>query len=134
MPVVLLERVPLPSLRSYASFSILLVACAVYFAHSTVTSFDGEHEADAQQFGYDTNESSESTMETVSESLTDPESKSNKTLSIDEYFIEFSAVILQEPWCVWVIVNMAYCCLIVYWKLIQRVVFGELRVSEHQVM
>ena len=29
--------------------------------------------------------------------------------------------------------NMAYCCLVVYGKLIQKVVFGELRVSEQQV-
>ena len=37
MPVVLLERIPLPSLRTYTSISVLLTACAIYYAHLTVT-------------------------------------------------------------------------------------------------
>ena len=32
------------------------------------------------------------------------------------------------------LINMAYCCLILFGKLIQQVVFGHLRVSEHQVI
>ncbi len=31
-------------------------------------------------------------------------------------------------------INMAYCCLILLGKLIQKVVFGKLRVIEHQVL
>ena len=31
------------------------------------------------------------------------------------------------------LINMAYCCLILVGKLIQKIVFGKLRVSEQQV-
>ena len=32
------------------------------------------------------------------------------------------------------LINMAYCCLILFGKLIQQIVFGHLRVVEQQVI
>ncbi|RUS76010.1 hypothetical protein EGW08_016215 [Elysia chlorotica] len=37
-----------------------------------------------------------------------------------------------ETWCVWTLVNSSYCVLILLGKVIQSIVFGELRVSEQQ--
>lgn len=39
---------------------------------------------------------------------------------------------VDEPICVWTLINMAYCILIYIGKTIQKLVFGELRVSERQ--
>ncbi|XP_077983036.1 uncharacterized protein LOC144437877 [Glandiceps talaboti] len=41
-------------------------------------------------------------------------------------------VMMQEHLCVWAIINMGYCLLILLGKLIQVIVFGQLRVSEQQ--
>ena len=32
------------------------------------------------------------------------------------------------------LINMAYCCLVLFGKLIQKIVFGQLRVMEQQVV
>lgn len=35
--------------------------------------------------------------------------------------------------CLQVLINMAYCCLFLVGKFIQKIVFGDLRISEQQV-
>lgn len=40
MPVILLERIPLPSLQTYTSVSVLVLSVALYYAYHTVTNFD----------------------------------------------------------------------------------------------
>jgi len=39
----------------------------------------------------------------------------------------------QDNFCFWSNLNMAYCCLFLFGKIIQRVVFSDLRASELQV-
>jgi len=41
MPVILLERLPLPSLRTYTILSVGLLASALYYAHSSLENEDG---------------------------------------------------------------------------------------------
>ncbi|XP_052251704.1 E3 ubiquitin-protein ligase AMFR-like isoform X2 [Dreissena polymorpha] len=117
MPVVLLERIPLPSLRAYTGFSVILLACALFYAHQVVLS--------AQHEGLD-----------VPVVETDPGGVEvhymNISLPHDSYFWNMVYVMTAEAWCVWTLVNTAYCCLILLGKLVQKVVFGELRVSEQQ--
>lgn len=51
--MVLLERIPLPSLRTYTSISVLLLACAIYYAHQIVTGNfdDASNETDVDSSG-----------------------------------------------------------------------------------
>ncbi|OTF76745.1 E3 ubiquitin-protein ligase AMFR-like protein, partial [Euroglyphus maynei] len=43
-------------------------------------------------------------------------------------------IMIHEPLCVWTLINMSYCLLILFGKLIQKLVFGELRQSEQQLL
>ncbi|XP_048254927.1 E3 ubiquitin-protein ligase AMFR-like isoform X1 [Haliotis rufescens] len=131
MPAILLERIPLPSLQTYTAFSTVLLTCALFYTHQTVTStpFESlEQEVDAPI----------KTEVPVTENLSedDPEimisDPWNTTLPYDSYEWNFLFVMTTQAWCVWTLVNTAYCCLILLGKLIQRMVFGELRVSEQQ--
>uniref|UniRef100_A0A1L8DSF2 Putative e3 ubiquitin ligase n=1 Tax=Nyssomyia neivai TaxID=330878 RepID=A0A1L8DSF2_9DIPT len=58
----------------------------------------------------------------------------NDTRSIGAHLRDVVTFMSQEPMCIWTLINMAYCCLILLGKSIQKVVFGELRISEQQHM
>ncbi|XP_018012179.1 uncharacterized protein LOC108669375 [Hyalella azteca] len=45
---------------------------------------------------------------------------------------EIISFMFHEPLCIWTLINMAYCVLILLGTTIQHMVFGELRVSEQQ--
>ncbi|KAL4234654.1 hypothetical protein ACF0H5_006295 [Mactra antiquata] len=123
MPVILLERIPLPSLRAYTGFSVVLLACALFYAHQVVLN--------AESVGLE--------IPVVSvEQLDDGSFNNNEiqymnvSLPYDAYVWNMMYVMTAEAWCVWTLVNTAYCCLILLGKLVQKIVFGELRVSEQQ--
>ena len=89
MPVVLLERLPLPSLKTYTTVSVVLLACAVYYAHDVVTG------------SADENVDKNTTTENVTELKVN--SSNNATLRHnDGYVIGMVDVLLQEAWCIWV--------------------------------
>ncbi|XP_074646773.1 E3 ubiquitin-protein ligase AMFR-like [Tubulanus polymorphus] len=128
MPVVLLERLPLPSLQTYTTFSVVLLACAIIFAHQNVT---------------DTSLASNDTVEAVAGGANSADEAGGggsliadgiliKFREWDVYFSSMFSLLMSETWCVWTLINMAYCCLILVGKTIQNMVFGELRVSEQQ--
>ena len=52
MPVVFLERLPLPSLRMYTSISVVLLACAIYYAsqidHYNYNTYHGHDDDDSK--------------------------------------------------------------------------------------
>ncbi|WAR11671.1 AMFR-like protein, partial [Mya arenaria] len=120
MPVILLERIPLPSLSTYTGFSLVLLSCALFYAHQMVLTAESE--------GIDI-------PVPVGDNL-DPGGTEvhymNISLPHDTYMWNMIYVMTSEAWCVWTLVNTAYCCLILLGKLVQKVVFGELRVSEQQ--
>ncbi|XP_062570495.1 E3 ubiquitin-protein ligase AMFR-like [Saccostrea cucullata] len=124
MPVILLERLPLPSLQTYTSVSVLVLSVALYYAYHTVTTFDTL----AVDFGDGV------TVEPVEneEVLTESTEGVNMTLPYDTVHWNMFHILTTEVWCVWILVNSAYCCLILLGKAIQKLVFGELRVSEEQ--
>lgn len=119
MPVILLERIPLPSLRAYTGFSVILLACAVFYAHQFVQT--------AKDKGMEIPFS-----DMVSENGVDDIQYLNVSLPYDSYVWNMVYVMTTEAWCVWTLVNTAYCCLILLGKLVQKIVFGDLRVSEQQ--
>ncbi|GAB6030480.1 hypothetical protein CHUAL_007344 [Chamberlinius hualienensis] len=127
MPV---DRLPLPSLKAYAGFSFLLLSSSVYYA-VTVTSQPG-WKKNATEITVESNLVGEASKDIVTSPNYDNVNFQNDTdlghVSVSEvlYFM------IEEPLCVWTLINMAYCCLILIGKLIQRMVFGELRVIEQQ--
>uniref|UniRef100_A0A7G3AB75 Putative e3 ubiquitin ligase n=1 Tax=Lutzomyia longipalpis TaxID=7200 RepID=A0A7G3AB75_LUTLO len=58
----------------------------------------------------------------------------NDTRTIGAHLRDVVTFMSQEPMCIWTLINMAYCCLILLGKSIQKVVFGELRISEQQTL
>ncbi|XP_055602041.1 E3 ubiquitin-protein ligase AMFR-like [Uranotaenia lowii] len=58
----------------------------------------------------------------------------NDSRSIGAHLKDIASFMGSEPFCIWTLINMAYCCLILLGKSIQKVVFGELRISEQQHM
>ncbi|KAH9502409.1 hypothetical protein Btru_075610 [Bulinus truncatus] len=117
MPALILERLPLPSLQTYISFSILLLALAAFYAHQTVNTI--------LNFNPDSQ---------VEEELGLPPELANITLPYDrdQHFLNMVYIMRVETWCIWTLVNSCYCLLILLGKLIQNIIFGELRVIEKQ--
>ena len=88
MPVVLLERIPLPSLRTYTSVSVLLVACVAYYVQQVLT---GQMELEIS----DKNETESVLMSILN-------SAKNVSLEEDGYMMGTLHVISHTTWCVWV--------------------------------
>jgi autocrine motility factor receptor len=72
-------------------------------------------------------------QEKIQESVFD-ESSLNQTQTLVDQLKEVAQFMTHEPICIWTLINMAYCCLILLGKSIQKIVFGELRISEQQHM
>lgn len=129
MPAVFLDRLPLPSLQTYIAISVLLLSCSVYYAVQ-VTS----------QPNWKLNVTADDDSKLLNRTKLD-ESIENIILHIEDLVLNHPLVkrlidvvyfMIQEPLCIWTLINMAYCCLILVGKVIQTLVFGELRVSEQQ--
>uniref|UniRef100_A0A182PHA0 E3 ubiquitin-protein ligase AMFR n=1 Tax=Anopheles epiroticus TaxID=199890 RepID=A0A182PHA0_9DIPT len=58
----------------------------------------------------------------------------NDTRTLGAYLKDTASFMATEPFCIWTLINTAYCCLILIGKTIQKFVFGELRISEQQHM
>lgn len=119
MPAVIIDRLPLPSLQVYTAVSVILLSCSVYYALQLTSEMELKFQDNRVQ------EVNFTKMEVSIEELIHEFVLINR-LSDVMYFM------LQEPFCIWALINMAYCCLILIGKFIQKLVFGELRVSEQQ--
>lgn len=124
MPVILLDRLPLPSLRAYTIISVVLLSCSVYYAVQ-VTS-DPNWKANS------TLQAETESSENDSEEIKSFQDNNIENASLSFHLSQLVTFMIQEPLCIWTLINMAYCCLILLGKFIQRLVFGELRVSEQQ--
>ncbi|XP_014662149.1 PREDICTED: E3 ubiquitin-protein ligase AMFR-like [Priapulus caudatus] len=118
MPMMFLDRMPLPRMKTYTMLSLMLLASAVFHAHQVTVQVLEEPES---VFDSDRKNASNVTDSVEFQ-------PSNTTDSV----ITFLGVMVDDPWCIWTLINMAYCCLILLGKGIQRLVFGDLRVSEQQ--
>ncbi|XP_046397558.1 E3 ubiquitin-protein ligase AMFR-like [Ischnura elegans] len=128
MPVIPLDRLPLPNLRTYVTVSVLLLTSSVFYA-AEVTS-DPEWKNNLTTYATDTKtvevEKNESTVFVMPNGIVEeiiPKRFKPK---------EVMAFMIRDPLCIWSLINGAYCCLILLGKIIQGAVFGELRVSEQQ--
>lgn len=81
MPVILLERLPLPSLKTYTILSVGLLASALYYAHSSLENDDSTNMAVFELLDmYSVNMSS-------------------LTGSVIEKACLMAYVLAREPWC-----------------------------------
>uniref|UniRef100_A0A3B4YG10 Autocrine motility factor receptor a n=1 Tax=Seriola lalandi dorsalis TaxID=1841481 RepID=A0A3B4YG10_SERLL len=103
MPFLFLERFPWPSLRTYTALSVALLAGTVL----TVCSSDSRPQST-------------------------PEETHSHPPGYGDVAADVLLYLLTDSVFVWVMVNTACCVLLLIAKLIQRVVFGPLRVSEKQ--
>ncbi|KAG8236856.1 hypothetical protein J437_LFUL017221 [Ladona fulva] len=128
MPVIFLDRLPLPNLRTYVTVSVLLLTSSVFYA-AEVTS-DPEWKNNLTAYSQETrtartekNDSSEFvTSNGIVEEIIPKRFRPREVV----------AFMIRDPLCIWSLINGAYCCLILLGKVIQGAVFGELRVSEQQ--
>lgn len=92
MPVILLERIPLPSLQTYTTFSVLLLSCAILYAHQIVNNSIVEIP----------------NKEGVSEETHEFLVEFNGTLPYEDYKWNMLHVLTMEVLCVWVRLNVSY--------------------------
>ncbi|XP_059613026.1 E3 ubiquitin-protein ligase AMFR-like isoform X2 [Phlebotomus argentipes] len=167
MPTLVVDRIPLPSLRFYTILSILWVSVCLYYSvkvtrdpdwklHTNNTSIPVGTLPKIPEGVADVDRGEQIDIEGVLESavkmpeeppdglfeekatqkdLPDIELEErivNDTRTLGAHLRDVVTFMSQEPTCIWTLINMAYCCLILLGKSIQKVVFGELRISEQQ--
>ncbi|XP_024939992.1 E3 ubiquitin-protein ligase AMFR isoform X2 [Cephus cinctus] len=118
MPMVFLDRLPVPSIRVYTTISIAILSCSVYYAAQIVKDPAWRTNQTEIAVGDGNNVTGNGIA--------------NDSRTIGVHLEELLACMVQEPGCIWTLINMAYCVLILLGKSIQKLVFGELRVSERQ--
>lgn len=154
MSVFLLDTndiLPLPSIQAYATVSTLLLSCSIYYAIQVTSEPDWKLNSnlnltfspeDILGFDFDLldNELKDELKRTANR-LTLKEQQQNETIRILSQLLERATIerivdvinlMFHEPLCIWTIINMALCYLMLVGKFIQKLVFGELRVSERQ--
>lgn len=127
MPVVWLERLPLPNLRTYTCVSVVALSACVYFALQVIK--DPNWELSAGEVG---GKSLIQAATGASEGLNRTNSSNTDTRTFSQWASQAVSVMVREPICVWTVINMAFCWLILMGRCVQKLVFGELRVSEQQ--
>lgn len=125
MPVTLVDRLPLPNLKVYTAGSVSVLSIAVYYALS-VTS-DPNWRANVTLGRQDAMEPGEGEPR-----LVPAPTHNNATRNVSEQFVDVMTFMMQEPLCMWTLINIAYCALAVFGFGVQRLVFGQLRVAEAQ--
>lgn len=95
MPVILLERLPLPSLQTYTVTSVLLLSCSVYYAvHVT------------SDPTWKTNSTAPINIETLESIKNDShdamEGFAKKLTSFGGFVADTITFMIQEPFCIWV--------------------------------
>ncbi|KAI9564188.1 hypothetical protein GHT06_007926 [Daphnia sinensis] len=122
MPVLLLERLPLPSLEAYAVVSVSLLAWSLHYAaEKTLDSEWRLQFIETRNISQDT----PNTLQVYISTLLSRYWLSSRAQDI----VSFS---IHDSLCIWTVVNMAYCILVLFGNWLQKQVFGELRVSELQ--
>ena len=108
MSLILLNRLPIPNLRHYCWVSLTLFLMVVLHAQRVLYNITNDTYF-SEQF--------------------------NSTyIQTNGYVYTVSKAVINEPWCIWALINCCYCALLVFSKLLQKMIFGNLRVVEYQVL
>ncbi|KAG8190257.1 hypothetical protein JTE90_001341 [Oedothorax gibbosus] len=130
MPSTLMDRLPFPSLRTYTTISVLLFSCSVYYALQVTLQPDW-----SMNVTENANPSDNKKQDSILSSVDASRLLLHKMLLNDsrtKKLYEMVYVMVEEPLCVFTLVNMIYCVMILVGKCIQKIVFGDLRVIEIQ--
>ncbi|KAK3912354.1 E3 ubiquitin-protein ligase AMFR [Frankliniella fusca] len=111
MPVILVDRLPLPSLKTYTVISVALLSCSVYYAVQVTSEANWKtnattlHEEVAQAASGKVQEHAFTHVQQIIEPETaqtqiPPLLKSKPTLSV--HIAEVITYMVQEPLCIWV--------------------------------
>lgn len=101
MPVILLDRLPLPSLRVYTAVSVLLLSASVYYAVQVTSDPNWKTNFTSTAPSSDTGASY--FMKAVGNELGNTNTYStNDTRSYRHHFTEVVTFMIQEPHCIWV--------------------------------
>ncbi|KAJ8718227.1 hypothetical protein PYW07_006157 [Mythimna separata] len=123
MPVTLVDRLPLPNLKVYTAGSVSLLSIAVYYALSVTSDPNWRSNATLGR---------QDAMEPAGEERALPAPALGASRNVSEQFVDVLTFMMQEPLCMWTLINIAYCSLAVFGFGVQRLVFGQLRVAEAQ--
>lgn len=144
MPAFFLDTpdiLPLPSLQAYTTISVLLLSCSIYYAFQVTSEPDWKLNATLSVGVTVASDVLNKSDLDDGNSFVGIMSQANETSlhlgvllenPVIVRLIDVIYLMLHEPLCIWTLINMAYCCLILVGKVIQKLVFGELRVSEQQ--
>jgi autocrine motility factor receptor len=151
MPAFFLDTpdiLPLPSLQAYTTISVLLLSCSIYYAFQVTSEPDWKLNAtlsvgvtlatdnSSSDYYFNNTNSNSSEIPLIGFGSHTNETSFHLGLLLDNpvivRLIDVTYLMFNEPLCIWTLINMAYCCLILVGKVIQKLVFGELRVSEQQ--
>lgn len=141
MPSVPFERIPLPSLQTYTTISIVLFACSIYYAIQVTSDPNWVMNVTENTKPLDSGQENVPTDSPFDSELNNLAPIESHRLILHKLLInnpktkklyEMIYVIVEEPLCVWTLINMVYCVMILIGKCIQKVVFGDLRVIEQQ--
>ena len=111
MPVILVDRLPLPSLKTYTVISVALLSCSIYYAVQVTSEANWKANATATLEGMATSPSSESPethsfspqsvdSAAMAQSELSPLLKPKQALSV--HIAEVITYMVQEPLCIWV--------------------------------
>lgn len=132
MPVLFLETLPLPTLKTYSNISLALFLSTIFYAYQSTTNQLKHTPKSVQQFTLMDEGTADNNGSSNASDDDDILFADKSELSLIEIAVGIVDVLTEETWCVWVLVNTAYCVLILVGKLIQHLIFGELRVAEAQ--
>lgn len=96
MPVILLDRLPLPSLRAYTIISVVLLSCSVYYAVQITSDPNWKVNSTTSGPNLDTNEN-ESDGSVLSRAANFQHNE-----SLGYHLSQLVTFMIQEPLCIWV--------------------------------
>ncbi|CAF0766096.1 unnamed protein product [Brachionus calyciflorus] len=108
--LIFLKKLPIPNLKHYCLFSLSLLFIVIIYTNKLIHDIRNERN--------DTNKVNQN--------------KTNVPFESENLFELAYNEIMNEPWCVWVLVNFCYCVLIIISKILQYLFFGKLRALERQ--
>ncbi|CAG9837281.1 unnamed protein product [Diabrotica balteata] len=115
MPMFPFERLPLPNLKIYSSVSVVALSACIYYAVQIVKEPSWNYTPTVEK------------KENEPWNVTNPDPR-----TAGQFVSDVFTVMIREPVCVWTMINMAICWFILLGRAVQKLVFGELRVSEQQ--
>ncbi|RNA42947.1 E3 ubiquitin- ligase AMFR-like [Brachionus plicatilis] len=115
--IIFLKKLPIPNLKHYCLFSLSLLCIVFIYVNKLI--HDIRSKEDNEDEGHLKNEK-----------LEEKDFVKNKS-KLSFYELGYNEI-MNEPWCVWVLINFCYCVLIIIGKILQNIFFGKLRALERQ--